>query len=168
MRKATSMPGSSPTMPEPPNALDRGLSPVVRVAPAKVNLSLAVTGRTADGFHTLHTVMIPLGLADRLSVARAHGRTDSLAVTGLDAGPQDDTLLQVGPQFLDGVGRRPIEIRRRPGVRHHRLPQEGPVQRRCLDWRERRAQARLDQAWPWSLAKQSHRGSRGLAGSAGR
>ncbi len=80
-------------MPESVNPHARRLSPVVRVAPAKVNLSLAVTGGTADGFHTLHTVMVPLGLADRLSVARAHGRTDTLAVTGLDAGPQEDNLV---------------------------------------------------------------------------
>ncbi|MEO8469810.1 MAG: 4-(cytidine 5'-diphospho)-2-C-methyl-D-erythritol kinase [Chloroflexota bacterium] len=65
----------------------------MRVAPAKVNLTLAVTGRTADGFHTLHTVMVPLGLSDRLSVARAHGPTDTLAVTGLDAGPNEANLV---------------------------------------------------------------------------
>ena len=105
-------------MPEPPNALDRGLSPVVRVAPAKVNLSLAVTGRTADGFHTLHTVMIPLGLADRLSVARAHGRTDSLAVTGLDAGPQDDNLVVRAIAAARATLRGQIEAW--PVAAHHR------------------------------------------------
>ena len=80
-------------MPESVSPLDRGLSPVVRVAPAKVNLTLAVTGRTPDGFHTLHTVMVPLGLVDRLSIARAHGPTDTLAVTGLNAGPREDNLV---------------------------------------------------------------------------
>ena len=80
-------------MPESPNPVDRALSPVVRVAPAKVNLTLAVTGRTAAGFHTLHTVMVPLGLADRLSIARAHGPTDTLAVSGLDSGPDEGNLV---------------------------------------------------------------------------
>jgi len=68
------------------------LAPVVRLAPAKVNLTLAVIGTRPDGFHELHTVMVPLGLTDRLSLARAAGARDSLHVvdgengrTGLDA-----------------------------------------------------------------------------------
>jgi 4-diphosphocytidyl-2-C-methyl-D-erythritol kinase len=58
------------------------LAPVVRLAPAKVNLTLAVVGTRPDGFHELHTVMVPLGLADRLSLARAAGVRDSLHVVG--------------------------------------------------------------------------------------
>ena len=58
------------------------LHPVVRLAPAKLNLTLAVLGRRRDGFHDLHSVMVPLGLADRLSLARAAGPDDSLHVAG--------------------------------------------------------------------------------------
>lgn len=61
--------------------IDR-LMPVVRLAPAKLNLTLAVIGRRRDGFHDLHSVMVPLALADRLSFAPAAGRQDSLHVTG--------------------------------------------------------------------------------------
>jgi 4-diphosphocytidyl-2-C-methyl-D-erythritol kinase len=57
-----------------------GLSPVVRIARAKINLSLAVIGRRDDGFHDLHSVMASLGLADRLSLAPGGGSTDSLHV----------------------------------------------------------------------------------------
>lgn len=58
------------------------LAPVVRLAPAKVNLTLSVGARRSDGFHDLHSVMVPLGLADRLSLARAAGPRDSLHVVG--------------------------------------------------------------------------------------
>jgi 4-diphosphocytidyl-2-C-methyl-D-erythritol kinase len=61
-----------------------GLTPVVRMAPAKLNLTLAVGPLRRDGFHDLHTVMVPLALADRLSLARAAGSRDSLHVVGLD------------------------------------------------------------------------------------
>ena len=47
----------------------RRLTPVVRLAPAKLNLTLAVVGRRPDGYHALHSVMAPLALADRLSLA---------------------------------------------------------------------------------------------------
>lgn len=72
----------------------RRLAPVVRLAPAKVNLTLAVLGLRADGFHELHTVMVPTGLADRLSVAvlpPAH--EDTLHVAGFDPGPAADNLV---------------------------------------------------------------------------
>jgi 4-diphosphocytidyl-2-C-methyl-D-erythritol kinase len=71
------------------------LAPVVRLAPAKLNLTLAVLGRRRDGFHDLHSVMVPLALADRLSLAVAPGDqrgTDSLHVEGFDAGPVADNL----------------------------------------------------------------------------
>lgn len=74
-------------------AAARRLTPVVRVAPAKLNLTLSVRGRRPDGFHELHSVMLPLALADRLSVARAEGSRDTLAITGPDAGPVADNLV---------------------------------------------------------------------------
>jgi 4-diphosphocytidyl-2-C-methyl-D-erythritol kinase len=71
----------------------RRLTPVVRIAPAKVNLTLAVVGRRDDGYHTLHSVFVPLTLADRLSLAPAGGDRDTLHVDGLDAGPPGDNLV---------------------------------------------------------------------------
>ncbi len=68
-------------------------SPAVRIAPAKLNLTLAVLGRRADGYHALHSIMAPLDLADRLSVAPAIGPTDTLHVDGADCGPADGNLV---------------------------------------------------------------------------
>jgi 4-diphosphocytidyl-2-C-methyl-D-erythritol kinase len=70
----------------------RRLSPVVRLAPAKVNLTLAVTGRRPDAYHDLHSVMVTTGLSDRLSAAVSSGATDTLHVRG-DAGPLADNLV---------------------------------------------------------------------------
>jgi len=42
-------------------------------APAKLNLSLRVVGRRADGFHELESVMVLLALADELVLAPGEG-----------------------------------------------------------------------------------------------
>lgn len=70
----------------------RRLGPVVRLAPAKLNLTLAVVGRRDDGYHALHSVMVPLALADRLSFAPLPAGEDTVHVTGFDPGPIDDNL----------------------------------------------------------------------------
>jgi 4-diphosphocytidyl-2-C-methyl-D-erythritol kinase len=72
------------------------LHPAVRLAPAKVNLTLAVVGRRTDGFHSLHSVMVPVGLHDRLSVAPAAGEDDTLHVVGADTGPLAENLVLRG------------------------------------------------------------------------
>jgi 4-diphosphocytidyl-2-C-methyl-D-erythritol kinase len=72
----------------------RRLEPVVRLAPAKVNLTLAVLDARRDGFHDLHSVMVPVDLADRLSLAvLPPGREDTLHVVGHDPGPTADNLV---------------------------------------------------------------------------
>jgi 4-diphosphocytidyl-2-C-methyl-D-erythritol kinase len=72
-------------------------APVVRLAPAKLNLTLAVVGRRDDGFHDLHSVFVPLGLSDRLSVAplgpAGSEAADTLHVSGFDPGPVADNLV---------------------------------------------------------------------------
>ena len=71
----------------------RRLTPVVRLAPAKLNLTLAVVGSRRDGFHELHSVMVPLDLADVLTVARAPAGHDTLHAEGHDPGPPADNLV---------------------------------------------------------------------------
>jgi 4-diphosphocytidyl-2-C-methyl-D-erythritol kinase len=88
----------------------RRITPVVRVAPAKVNLTLAVLGRRPDGFHDLHSIMVPLDLADRLAVSPAFGAEDRLHVVGPAGGPAPD----LGPPAANlamralGVARRAL------------------------------------------------------------
>ena len=90
------------------SAADR-LTPVVRLAPAKVNLTLAVVGRRDDGFHDLHSVFVPLELADRLSLAPAGAGATSADTLHVDAttaacflnGTQVATVA-VTPGELDG------------------------------------------------------------------
>ncbi len=78
---------------DPPTPADRRLAPVIRLAPAKLNLTLAVEGRREDGFHDLHSVMVPLALADRLSLAPAAATEDTLWASGFDAGPLHTNLV---------------------------------------------------------------------------
>jgi 4-diphosphocytidyl-2-C-methyl-D-erythritol kinase len=68
------------------------LTPAIRLAPAKLNLTLAVLGRRKDGFHDLHSVVVPLTLADRLSVTPSAGPADTLRVEGHDPGPPEQNL----------------------------------------------------------------------------
>jgi 4-diphosphocytidyl-2-C-methyl-D-erythritol kinase len=65
-------------------------------APAKVNLTLAVVGRREDGFHDLRSVMLRVGLSDRLTVeSGAAGGRDRLTVEGLPDTPvADNTILR--------------------------------------------------------------------------
>lgn len=67
---------------------------VEEFAPAKVNLALHVTGRRADGYHLLDSLVVFAGVGDRIAAHRAPGLT--LAVEGpmaarLSAG--DDNLV---------------------------------------------------------------------------
>ena len=91
----------------------RRLTPVVRLAPAKVNLTLAVLGTRPDGYHELHSVMVPLDLADRLSVSAAPpGGSDTPARRRLRPRP--------------GRGQpRPPRDRRRPPCRASRMGAAG-------------------------------------------
>jgi 4-diphosphocytidyl-2-C-methyl-D-erythritol kinase len=102
----------------------RRLTPVVRLAPAKLNLTLAVVGRRSDGYHALHSVMVPLALADRLSLAvdPSPSARDTIRTDGFDPGPPEANLVL-----------RALEATRR-AVRPH-LPAAAPALAVRLDKR---------------------------------
>lgn len=71
---------------------------MVRLAHAKINWSLAVLGRRADGYHLLDTLMQIISLADTLSFAPA--KTLTLAVDGDIAVPEADNLVLRAARLL--------------------------------------------------------------------
>jgi 4-diphosphocytidyl-2-C-methyl-D-erythritol kinase len=55
------------------------------LAPAKINVTLEVLSRRDDGYHTLRSLMLPIGLYDRIELAPADAdrfRTDHPSLTG--------------------------------------------------------------------------------------
>ncbi|MBV6658123.1 MAG: 4-(cytidine 5'-diphospho)-2-C-methyl-D-erythritol kinase [Devosiaceae bacterium] len=57
-----------------------------RLAPAKINLALHVTGQRADGYHALSSLVAFASVGDRLTVEPAGGTDDQLTVSGRFAG----------------------------------------------------------------------------------
>ncbi len=82
------------------------LQPLVLKAPAKINLTLRVTGRRADGYHTLDTLMQKLALFDRLEL-RPAGQGIRLACPGSGL-PEDDNNLvyRAADLFFSRMGHR--------------------------------------------------------------
>jgi 4-diphosphocytidyl-2-C-methyl-D-erythritol kinase len=58
---------------------------------AKINLSLEITGKRPDGFHSLVSVMQEVSLCDTLELSDANDVT--LDVDGAETGPQEDNLV---------------------------------------------------------------------------
>jgi 4-diphosphocytidyl-2-C-methyl-D-erythritol kinase len=83
-----------------------GLSALNALAPAKINLFLAVTGRRPDGYHDLVSVAAPLSWGDTISAA-AQGRSFSVAcdVGGI---PTDaaNLVIRAAEAFADETGWR--------------------------------------------------------------
>lgn len=79
-----------------------------RLAPAKVNLALAVVGRRADGFHDLESWVVPIDWCDRIT---AHSSdTFGLAVEGACEGvPSNDRNLvwRAAMAIAHAAGRSP-------------------------------------------------------------
>ncbi|MEY2550259.1 MAG: 4-diphosphocytidyl-2-C-methyl-D-erythritol kinase [Verrucomicrobiota bacterium] len=76
-------------------------------AHAQVNLSFEIKGRRADGFHEIETLMVPVSLADRLTIERA-------GADGQIHFSCDDPSLPMGEENL--VVRAAMLFRERTGI----------------------------------------------------
>lgn len=85
-------------------------TPVVLRAPAKLTLSLRVTGVRADGMHLIDAEMVTLDLADALVVGEGDG-LEVRGATGLEVVADDDNLVR---RALRLVGRTAhVEVTKR-------------------------------------------------------
>jgi len=85
-----------------------GSGAVEVVAPAKLNLALLVGPRRADGYHEIASLMVPLTLADTVSVERTPGR--GLAVV-CEVAPGEDNLAARIVREVEARLQRVIEVR---------------------------------------------------------
>jgi 4-diphosphocytidyl-2-C-methyl-D-erythritol kinase len=75
---------------------------LVELAPAKVNLTLAVLGRRRDGYHSIDSLVVFAGVADRLTLTP--GKPLGLSVRGASAakaGAIDDNLVLKAARALE-------------------------------------------------------------------
>lgn len=66
---------------------------VLWLAPAKLNLSLRVVGRRADGYHEIDSVVAKVTLYDELTFRRRGDAQIHFDCTGLDCGAEQDNLV---------------------------------------------------------------------------
>lgn len=83
------------------------MRPLSEVAPAKVNLTLHVTGRRVDGYHLLDSVVVFAGVGDRLQARPAPAL--QLSIEGMFARSltqeQDNLVLRAARMLADHAGR---------------------------------------------------------------
>lgn len=80
---------------------------LVVFSPAKLNLFLAVTGRRADGFHELASLVVPLAFGDKLEIRRARDGEFTLTCNRPDV-PVDERnlVLRAARAFVARTGWR--------------------------------------------------------------
>lgn len=64
----------------------------IHFAPAKLNVRLKVTGRRTDGYHELVSIMVPVGLYDRLELRMTSDKRIKISCRGFSAPPDQENL----------------------------------------------------------------------------
>ena len=85
------------------------------LAPAKINLALAITGKRDDGYHELRSVFATIDLADRVRVA-AHQRLEVRIAPDVGAAPGEDLASRAVRAMATATGHEPsafVHIRKR-------------------------------------------------------
>lgn len=75
------------------SAVSQEIAPRVEFAPAKINLALHVTGRRADGYHTLESFAVFTRFGDRITLEPADRDTFSISGPYAPGVPTDETNL---------------------------------------------------------------------------
>jgi 4-diphosphocytidyl-2-C-methyl-D-erythritol kinase len=88
------------------------LGAVKQAAPAKINLYLHITGRRADGFHDLETLMVPISLGDTLDLELIPAGIEFTCSDPALSDAQDNLATRAARLFLD-------EFKLATGVRIH-------------------------------------------------
>ncbi len=99
---------------------DGPMEPLVELAPAKVNLTLAVKGRRLDGFHELESLVAFAAIGDELRLVPAPEL--SLEVSGEFAGEAGPTEANLVLRAADALGRRLKGLRYGAFFLEKRLP----------------------------------------------
>lgn len=77
-------------------------------APAKINLRLRVLGRGEDGFHSIETLFLRLGLADEITISQTDSglQFDTSGIGGVPDG-EGNLCWQAADAFFGKIGRAP-------------------------------------------------------------
>jgi len=81
-------------------------------APAKLTLSLRITGVRADGYHLIDAEMVTLDLADTLEIEEGHG----VAISGADEIDPADNLITRALALVGRTARITVDKRIPPGA----------------------------------------------------
>ena len=76
---------------------------VTVLAPAKLNLTLDVTGTRPDGYHTLDMIMQAVSLRERVTLRRSRGLSLSLPGSRVPAN-EHNTAYKAALAFFHGTG----------------------------------------------------------------
>lgn len=79
---------------------------------AKINIGLYITGKRADGYHDIVSVMVPVDWCDILEIVPAQGNDTTLTVTGrpVDCPPEKNLVMKACRAVAEKYGIPPVDI----------------------------------------------------------